>query len=390
MLRLLAVLVLVVLLGVLGALVLWQVLQDAGYVLVVWQGWQMQTSVVVLAMLVLSFAVASVLGLLALSTLSSLPARVRQLWHARRHRQALQHAEHLAGYWLLDQPRLGSDDLAALRQLRPDQPVWTLLHAQLQGLHPSEKTALPEELVLLLRCDEALAAANRSEVAGLLQVLLHQPPGPLAAALQPAYHAALTVRWVQYARLAPWAALSLSPPDPLNEAQWRDWLQVLGQQGWEDPAQGQALLAQLDQQPVAQQHRLAAGWLQVLVHWPEGQARGWPLALSALQHRLDLEVLRGWVALWPVWAQPQGVLPEAASLLDSLIERYPGQPLLHLAQVHLALLQGEPAQARQLAQAWPTPWLLDRLYWLEQAMARPVSAGGLLRFIYDENTGAGP
>lgn len=387
--RSLAVLVLIVLLGVLGALVLWQVLQDAGYVLVVWQGWQMQTSVVVWVMLVLSFAVVSVLGLFALATLTSLPMRLRHLWRARRDHEALALAEQHAALSLLGQARQGQSILAQLVASRPRQPVWALWLAQTQDTSAQAQRLLErlpseaDDLVLLLQLDGLLAEAQWTEAASVLDLLLRQPREGLAQSLEPAFGLALTQRWCAFAQHRPWQALLLpEPPARLSDAQWRPWLMALQHQPLADPQLAQRLLWRLDQQPFEQQQRLAADWLAVLAQMPEGQARGWMLGQQVLQQKLDLDVLRGWVEWLQPFAQPLGQLPQAHALLVALDQRYAGQPLLQLALVHVELLQGQTAAVQARVDQWPSAWLAQRRDWLEQAITRQASPHLLMQFIY--------
>lgn len=391
MIRALAVLVLVLVLGLVAALVLWQVLQDAGYVLVVWQGWQMQTSVVVWIMLVLAFALLSVLLLFAISTLTSLPLRLRRLWKARQNRRLLHHAEQLAGFWLLDQPAQGLPDLRVLQQNRPKQPVWTLLLARtLQADDPGQAQRLlaqvptrADDLVLLLQLEQLLGQRDVASAASVLELLLRQPHQGMAQTLQPAYGQALTRCWCDFARLAPWWAVTLpEPPARLTALQWQGWLAALRAQAPPDSAHMHRLLWRLDQQEPALLQQLAADWLTLLVELPEGQARAWLLGRQVLEQRFDPLVLRKWSQLLQPFAQPLGQLPVAAQLLQDLDGRYPGQPLIQLALLHVDLLEGQAARAHERAALWPDGWLSRQQHWLSQAIDRTEFTGALADFVY--------
>jgi len=373
-------LLLFILLLLVGAWLASALMQDAGYVLMVWQGWQLQTSVGFAVLLTLLFAVLFVLVLLLLGTLVVFPHRRRQQRHAEQGAHQLQQFERAATYRLLNAPQQAFDCLQGpLASGRPHLlPLLQAGQALDAGLFQAaaqmlEQVPAPaDELAMLLQIRLALAQQLPEVALPLMQYLRQTPADPLRQQFEPAAERYLDQLWLMWATRYPWQALAQPIPTTLDAAQWALFLAAL----WHRFEQAEAvqygvLYTCFDQQSDALQQVNALAWVRVLSQLPEGQSRAWLLLNRVLAVRFETCLLPFLLQLARDFALPLGDR-QTGELLQQLAARYPGQPTLRLAQARWQDALGQPDEADQLAQDWPSDGVSARLSVLRELDRHPA------------------
>jgi hypothetical protein len=358
-----------------GALFASSLIGDAGYVWIVWQGWQVQTSVGLLLFAMLVLAIAIVLLLLLFGTLIVWPERRRQRVHAQDQAYYLTQLEQSSLYSVLTAPMQA---LACLQQPRQQAipMIWPLLQAHqalAAGLPQVAEHALQQvdsqadELAMLLQIELALSEQQVDVAVPLLLFLRQTPADTCRERLEPAFTEQLDRLWLRWAEQHAWPALQSGIPTGLSHAQWQILLAALvAQLAQMTHSNELAVLYAYDQLTTAQQQQNALAWLQLLIRLPEGHGRGWLLVLDVLYQRFDPALLPLLLRLAHTFALPLGKDQQVSQMLQQLQDRYPGQPSIRLAQACWFDAQGLPDQADQWAQDWPTTELFLRLNVLRQ------------------------
>lgn len=389
----LAVLLLFLLLLVLaGALLASSLMGDAGYVWLVWQGWQVQTSVGLLLLAMLVFSIVIVLLLLLLGTLLVWPERRRQRVLAQDQAYHLAQLEQSSLYSVLAAPVQALECLQQPRQ-RVMPVVWPLLQASqalAAGLpqiaaHALEQTpSQADELAMLVQIELALSE-HQAEIAAPLLLFLRQTPAEtFRQRLEPAFTEQLDRLWLRWAEQQAWPALQSGVPKAFSREQWRVLLwALLAQLAQMTHANEIALLHVYDRLTPEQQQHNALAWVQLLIRLPEGQGRAWLLVLEVLTQRFDPALLPLLLRLARTFALPLGEDQQVTQVLQQLHERYPGQPSIRLAQARWFDAQGQAGQADQWAQDWPTSELFLRLNVLRQLESDDRLLAHLSPALYD-------
>lgn len=377
-LRVLAFALMVLLILCAGAALASFLLHDSGYVLVVWQGWQMQTSVGLLLLLMGLLVIVLVLFLVVVVSLFVLPARRRQQRKSAQNEAKIRQLEQATLYRVLDAPEAALDCLQ-MPDNQPTNSIWSLLKADLArqaGLQGNLSSALDQvsaradDVAVLVNATWLLDEGQLSEAKQRVAYLLAQPASGLRANLEPAFSQYLQQLWLRCALYQPWAAL-LDEPQPAQLAlnHWQTWLNALVERCEEaTPEQQQRLLWHFDQQPAEQQQALVRAWLKLLRRLPDAQGRAWRLAVPIITQQFRPELLDDWLRLAAQLSQTGSLeggaaLPtdEPAAHLLTLSERFVGHPAIRLAQARWYDLCGQSLQAEQWAAQWPTAELLSRL-----------------------------
>lgn len=358
-----------------GALLASSLIGDAGYVWLVWQGWQVQTSVGLLLLAMLIFAIVIVLLLLLFGSLIVWPERRRQRVQAQDQAYHLAQLEQSSLYSVLAAPVQALECLQQPRQHAMPM-VWPLLQAHqalAAGLPQVADQALQQvvsqadELAMLLQIEIALAERQLDVAVPLLLFLRQTPADSYRQRVEPAFTAKLDQLWLRWAEQHAWSALQSGIPTGLNREQWQALLTALLAQITQITHSHElAVLHAYDGLTPEQHQHNALPWIQLLIRLPEGQGRAWLLVLEVLHQRFDPALLPLLLRLARTFALPLGHHQQVTQVLQQLQERYPGQPSIRLAQACWFDIQDQPDQADRWAQDWPTTELFLRLNVLRQ------------------------
>lgn len=353
-------------------------LQDSGYVWIVWQGFEIQSSMAILMISVLlMWLVFTILGLL-----------INQLWQwPRRHRQFQSRQQLNAQQALLSELVLALQihDHKTASQLRRRLSA-VPRHQLIQQI--DSPTLLPSgeshhDVAVIRRAQAALASQHYDSAQPLLNCLQHWPAHPeqdqLPAPLRQAYTQQLYATW---AVAQPWQVLLAQIFVPtFHLEQWKSWLDALYQQLDDaNDAAWAVLLEHFDQQAPEDRHALAASWLRLLAERSEGQTRAVELGIEIFRQQFCPSILYDWLRSARSLIEPVQIAP----LLNELQARYVGQPALQLAQAYWCAVQHDQQHAEQWALAWPTAVVQHRLQALLSLdqLARPSRLAAPL-FVFD-------
>ena len=382
---------LMLLMVVAGALFASSLSRDAGYVLVMWQGWQMQTGVGFFLLLLLCIAVFLVLLLMLFSALSSGFGRA-----AKRQQQAQQQMltqlQHAMVYQILHAPEQALDRLS-LQQAQ--QPSGWLRLAQLyfavqinqQGNLQRYLVDIPDSqqvFAQLIQAEYCLQQHQPEQALPLLLAVYPTLPEQLPSHWQPAVEQAVLRLWGQYAMQQAWLFLQVQPRPALTPDAQQAWLEaLLAQMAAASPPQRVLLLDYYDQQTPEQRFAALLAWLRVLLLIAEADERAWLLALAHLQQQLDPVVLWLWLGLAMRPTRTALEQTQAEQLFESLNQRYPAQPNVRLALACWLHHRQETTAAQQLLADWPTTELTARFNLLLQLADQPLLYQRLAPVLHD-------
>lgn len=338
----------------LGAGLAAALLLDAGYVWLIWQGWEIQTSVAMLLLVLLLLWIALLLGWLLLTVLWRWPTRTRRHQFSQQRQQ--QH--HVLAQMVLAQS-IGESAYADQRLAQLDDSAISQLIRQSYGQPIEVASDTHHDIAVLIRARTALQAQQFAAAQPLINCLTHWPEHPqhdlLPSPLRQAYVQHLHAQWAQ---AQPWQVLATGLFVPtLSVVQWKDWLNALYQQIHQaSDATWRLLLGCFDQQASSLKQALAASWLRLLAEHPEGQPRAVQLGIEMFRQQFCPTILYDWLRSARTVAEPAQI----TAVLHELQARYVGQPALQLAQAYWCAAQHDTAQAAQLIAAWPHPMLTCR------------------------------
>lgn len=338
------------------------ILSGTGYAMVVWLGWQFQTTATLLLLLVV--AIMSCLLLVV-----RLVNRWVKNWYVRHPRhihvyQQLLPFEQLGCLWLLNAKTTKQHDLekifnqsASLKQLinahllRENgqyEQAWQVLE------HGSSLT----ELLMLEKAELYIAQQHHQEALNQLLLIAHQPESTLVQSLNPAWQQHVQHLWASLAQAAPWLVLAVPERPHFNTEQKIAWLHSLEQQiGQSTPVDRINLIAVYEQQPaeIMDNFLMAKQWLLLLSVLPSAELeelvnRRLSLADTLLKRQFDPVIL----AIWLQDQRQQENLDstEVIERLELLAQRYPGQPSIALAQWHQLKACQQHDAAQIILQAW--------------------------------------
>ena len=377
-----------------GALFASSLSQDAGYVLVLWQGWQLQTGVGFFLLLLLCIAVLLVLLLLFFSMLSSGFGHQKHN-QQQAQQQLLSQLQHAMVYQILQAPEQALDRLSVQQG---QQPSGWLRLAQLYFAAQINSQAnlqhyladVPEShqvFAQLIQAEYCLQQQQPTQALPLLFLVYPTLPAHVPAHWHLALEQAVLRLWGQYAAQQPWQMLQVQPLPNLSLLAQQAWLQALRQQhAIALPEQQAQLLAYYDAQSPDERTALSAAWLALLVVIPTADERAWLLAISDLQQQSRPEVLWLWLTLAIQTDRSTTQQQQAEQLFSSLHQRYPAQPNVRLAHACWLHAQQQIATAQQLLMDWPTTELTNRFNLLCQLAGDPVLYPRLAPVLHDFTT----
>lgn len=335
----------------------------AGYVMLSWLGWQVQTSV---SLLLISGLLGSVLIGYSLKLLRQLWRKFRPAYPERiTNFQQLHPFEQLGCLWLLDAKTTHQAALKAIfdrsRYLKPSVSAYLYRengNYELAWQALSHKGSL-QELLNLQKIELLIAEKKYQQAIEALQQLTHQPATAFVQSLNAAWNNYIQSLWAKLALDQPWLILSIHPIPSFSTAQQLGWLT--------------ALVQQFNQSEVSQQTQLLALY-DAVQQQPDflidiQSAQQWLLLLNALPDEFDnILIRRQWLAdeliklefnpiVLTIWMQSQ-IKQDTLECsyftqrLDNLAQRYPGQPSIALAQYHQWLANGQPENAQAILQQW--------------------------------------
>lgn len=341
---------------------------DAGFVLMVWHQWQLQTSVGVallavvlltILFIILFFLIRAVLfgsadfyqkrkALSRRKTLMSLDAAIRQRMVANLPAAFAAMEDSLTNNSLNLKP-FNKKKGSALHLLQADVACQAGLYAAANE-HLLHIDSDDHELAMLLRSKICLASGDYSQAQSTLEVLLsYHERGviePVRESLQPDFDRQVGVLWSDLASKQPWHMLSYLIFPASKNIDWALWLNALSTHDIpEDAADRLTRLLQI--MPPETQDQFANEIFALMVK--AGQySRAMELAERVLATRLDAPLLVSWISICIEHAV-ESAAQSVDNVLVQLEQRYPAQPDVVLARVrwirHIASSQPEQIDA---------------------------------------------
>jgi tetratricopeptide (TPR) repeat protein len=365
---------------------------DAGFVLMVWHQWQIQTSVgfallsivVLTILLIILFLMIRAVwfgseyfyqkrkALTRRKTLMSLDAAIRQRLVANFPAAFAAMEDSLTNNSLNLKP-FNKKKGSALHLLQADVACQAGLYAAAHE-HLTHIDSDDHELATLLRAKICLASGDYSQAQSTLEMLLtYSERGiiePVREALQPDFDRQVGVLWSDLASKQPWHMLSYLIFPATKYIDWSLWLKALSTHELpEDAADRLTRLLQII--PLETQDHFATEIFALLV-----KAGQYSLAMElterVLATRLDAMLLAGWMSVCIEHAV-ESAAQSVDNVLVQLEQRYPAQPDVVLARVrwmrHLAASQPEqidvalallnPYQNHPLVQKYTLIWQIE-------------------------------
>ncbi len=325
---------------------------DAGFVLMVWHQWQLQTSVgfallavilLTITFILLFFIIRAVLfgsadfyqkrkALSRRKTLMSLDAAIRQRMVANFPAAFAAMEDSLTNNSLNLKP-FNKKKGSALHLLQADVACQAGLYAAANE-HLLHIDSDDHELAMLLRAKICLASGDYLQAQNTLEVLLsYHERGvvePVREALQPDFDRQVGVLWSDLASKQPWHMLSYLIFPASKNIDWALWLDALSvHEIPEDAADRLTRLLQI--MPPETQDHFANQMFALMVK--AGQyARAMELAERVFATRLDASLLVSWISICIEHAV-ESVAQSVDNVLVQLEQRYPAQPDVVLARV---------------------------------------------------------
>lgn len=341
---------------------------DAGFVLLVWHQWQIQTSVgfALLAVVLLSilfiilfFLIRAIWfgseylyqkrkALTRRKTLMSMDAAIRQRLVAN-FPAAFAAMEHSLTNNSLNLKPFNKKKGSALHLLQADVACQAGLY-EAANEHLLHIDSDDHELAMLLRAKIFLASGDYSQAQSTLEMLLsYSERGiiePVREALQPDFDRQVGVLWSELASKQPWHMLSYLIFPASKNIDWSLWLSALLTHDIPEDA-ADRLTRFLQIMPIETQDQFANEIFAVFVK--AGQyPRATELAERVLATRLDTSLLVNWISVCIEHAV-ESTAQSVDNVLMQLEQRYPAQPDVVLARVrwmrHLAASQPEQQDA---------------------------------------------
>ncbi len=350
-----------IVLAVVGIVVL-SILSGTGYAMVVWLGWQFQTTATLLMLLVVA-----IIGCLVYFI--RLVNRWVKNWYLRHPRhihdyQQLLPFEQLGCLWLLNAKTTKQHDLekifnqsASLKQLINAHLLRENGHYE-QAWQVLEQGSSLTELLMLEKAELYIAQQRHQEALDQLLFIAQQPESSLVQSLNPAWQQHVQHLWASLAQAAPWSVLAVPERPHFNTEQKIAWLHSLQQHmGQSTPADRISLIAVYEHQPaeIMDNFLMAKQWLLLLNALPSaelGELVNIRLALAdrLLKRQFDPVILA-------IWLQDQRQQENLdceyfIQRLEILAQRYPGQPSIALAQWHQLKASQQHDAAQQLLDTW--------------------------------------
>lgn len=352
------------LLGCLAVLliILFSVLYGTGYAMVVWLGWQLQTTATSLMLLIVA-----IIG--SLVYLIRLVNRWVRNWYVRHPRhihdyQQLLPFEQLGCLWLLNAKATKQQDLEKI--FNQSASLKQLVNAYLlreggqyeQAWQVLEQGSSLADLAMLSKTELYIAEQRHVDALNQLVFIAKQPASSFVQSLNPAWQQYVQQLWASLAFVAPWLVLPVPERPHFNTEQKIMWLQSLQQHmAQSTPTDRLRLVEVYEHQPaeIMDNFLMAKQWLLLLNVLPSAELENLvnmrlTLADALLKQQFDPVILA-------IWLQDQRQQENLdchyfIERLELLAQRYPGQPSIALAQWHQLNASQQHEAAEQILQTW--------------------------------------
>ena len=345
-----------------AVIVLLSILSGAGYVLVVWLGWQYQTTATLFMLLVVAIIVSMVY-------LIRLVNRWIRNWYVRHPRhvhdyQQLAPFEQLGCLWLLNAKTTKQQDLQQI--FNQSASLKQLVNAHLlrengdyeQAWQVLEQGSSLVDLLMLEKAELYIAQQRHQEALDQLLFIAQQPESSLVQSLNPAWQQHVQHLWANLAQAAPWLVFPVAQRPTFNAEQQLAWLVSFQHNMAQASSEQHTELLELHTQhstDLLDHYVVAKQWLLLLNTMSVDESS------ALVQQRLSLadELLKrqfepGVLAIWLQDQRQQENLDSEYFIqrLEALAQSYPGQPSIALAQWHQLKSIQQHQAAQQILQVW--------------------------------------
>lgn len=328
---------LLLIVGWAGAWLGMSLIGDKGYVLMVWQGWQMQTSLAVALLLVALGGLVLLGGLWLLLGLIRFPLQYRLRQRAELGRRNARLLREAGTYWLLGQQDQANERVAQVVRQPRDALFRAALYRAAGQFEQAEQqlAVLPADQVewMLLEKAQIALARQQPQLAYQCLQLLRDPAHQLERQhWQPGFDRHLAHLWALCATQLPVEALSWQDrPAAMTQADWQGWLEALGKVTLDDAVHPQ-LAALYQGVPERLRLRDIRFWLPLLAQFPLGSSirqEAGRNVQQALRGPFDASL----IGLWLRYQEQQAaggvqVEAEVSQVLMELEQRFPGNPVI--------------------------------------------------------------
>lgn len=330
-----------------------------GYVYIQWHGWQLQSNLFLLLMILLTgYGVLYALGYLG----KALFRRNIQKYQIPKSFQHLHPYERLGILWLLHAERVERQKIISTYQssvlLSPLIQARLWLNQQETG---QARQALKQiknplfELAELLKIDIALAEQQYAEALDRLEFLTVQPLSIWLQPVQHAYQVELQDKWMQLSQTCPWWIFKASHQPQFNTQQNILWFQALLNQSDHVSQEEQQLL----QEWFEQQHGRIQNYdiqekillLKLMGQFDLFNVDTFKFAHEILQQRFIPEVLYIW--LDQALNHAGITLEHIDQQIQGWQQQYASQPSLSFAKWHVLQRQQKFEEAEQVLSQYP-------------------------------------
>lgn len=330
----------------------------AGYVLVVWLGWQIQTSAAFFIILLVILA----------TILAYLLVWIRQ-FRARRQLKQQQCPGHVNNFHWFEQ--LGCLWLLEARQSNPEhiqsifdhssllRPLIQARLAREYGQFEQAAQALQhvapvmQDLAALANIELLIAEQQGYQAVSALNQLVQKPKSEFIQSLEPAYQSHIDQLWAELAKIVPWVMVSHGQSDTLLIQ--KDILKSLREHVEQStPTQQQQVLSFFDSQMAGQSINdltLAKKWLALLNVMPETAIRRMALLEKMLHEQFEPNLFYQWLLVQ--LEQERMREPQVQQYIEDMAARYPAQSVIDLAKWHMLTINGQQDDANVLLANWP-------------------------------------
>ena len=343
-------------------IVLLGILSGAGYVLVVWLGWQYQTTATLFMLLTLAIIVGMVYFIRLIN-------RWVRNWYVRHPRhvhdyQQLAPFEQLGCLWLLNAKTTKQQDLQQI--FNQSASLKQLVSAHLlrengqyeQAWQVLEQGSSLVDLLVLEKAELYIAQQRHQEALDQLLLIAQQPESSFVQSLNPAWQQHVQHLWANLAQDAPWLVLPITQRPNFNAEQQLLWLVSVQQNLAQASSEQQTALfaLYLNHSPdLFDDFLVAKQWLLLL------NAISLDESSTLIQQRINLadELLKRQFdpSILAIWLQDQRQQENLdceyfIQRLEVLAQSYPGQPSIALAQWHQLKSSQQHEAAQQILQKW--------------------------------------
>jgi uncharacterized protein HemY len=325
---------------------------DAGFVLMVWHQWQVQTSVGFAMLMIVLFSITLIVLFFIIRVVVFSSEYFYQKRKAKTRRKTLMSLDTAirhrlvaddAGSFLAMEDSLTNNSLnlrpfnkkkgSALHLLQADVACRAGFY-EAANQHLTHTDSDDHELATLLRVRICLATGDFLQAKSALELLLLYPEQrmtePVRESLQPHFDRQVGALWSRLAAEIPWQMLSHSILPAQQYIDWNLWLQALLTHELPEQATDEAIRLLLLMTPEMQEQH-ADTLFALLIH-AHAEPRACALAEQTLTNRLDIALLSDWMSAC-IRHSTEDMTQSVERVLVQLEQRYPAQPDVVLARV---------------------------------------------------------